>query len=391
MKNNITVFRQLLLLIPQNIFNHSVDTFSGNRYVKNFDCWSQFIANTYAQASGKDSLREIETGMKTHKPKWYHLGLSGIARSTISYANQNRNYKIYESLFYALLKQFRNINNGSKKKFKFKNPLHLLDSTTISLCLSTFEWAHYRRKKGGIKLHCLLDQRNGIPDFIVVTDAKQSDIKVAKNTQWPLSPDSIICFDKAYIDFKWLQTLNSKGVFFVTRAKNNIDYTVVGQLKIPENKKKKIIEDSEIKLNGICTSKKYTEKLRLIIYYDKDGDKTYEFITNNFKLSASTIANIYKARWDIETFFKWIKQNLKIKTFLGTTENAVLTQIWTAMIYYLLLSYLKFQTKYSYALSKLALIICETLFEVKSIIDFLSFKKLSDLKINTGQLSMDFG
>ena len=365
---NNTVFNQMLNLLPKDRFEVNADKYQANRYTKHFTAWGQLVVNLYAQASNKKSLRDTETGFRVHQGSWYHLGLENVARSTISYANANRNCALYEDTFYDLLSRCRDVT--PKHRFKFKNPLAALDATVIDLCLSMYPWAKFRKTKGALKIHSLLDYRGTIPSFLVVTDAKQHDVKVAKESSLPLSSDSILAVDKAYIDFQWLYDLFTRGVYFVTRAKDNMKYQVVGQHK--EIKNKAVISDEIIRLIGPLTSRKYPEDLRLVTYYDQKENKVLKFITNNFHLAAATIAAIYKARWEIEIFFRWIKQNLKIKTFLGTSRNAVLTQIWTAMIYYLLLAYIKYQTKYGYTLLYFTRVIREALFKRTDIIDLLN-------------------
>lgn len=278
-------------------------------------------------------------------------------------------------MFYNLLARCKNLT--PKHKFRFKNPLYTIDATTIDLCLSVFPWAKFRTTKGAIKMHCLYDHSGAMPTFLTVTDGKKHDVSVVKDHTFPLTPDSIVSVDKAYIDYNWLNSLNEQRVWFVTRAKTNIDYAVVGQHPISS---KKVLSDEIISLQGPQTKTKYSEELRLIRYYDEERQKTLTFLTNNFKLAATTIAQIYKSRWQIELFFKWIKQNLKIKSFLGTSKNAVLTQIWVAMCYYLLLTYIKYQTKYGYSLLQLSRVIREMLFERKALIDILTLK-LDRLKI----------
>lgn len=261
----------------------------------------------------------------------------------------------------------------------------------ISLCLSIFPWAKYRKMKGALKLHTLLDHSGCLPSFITITDGKCHDINVVKDKQYAfpvLLPDSIITIDRAYIDYKWLYSLTVGKVFFVTRIKRNIDYEVLGQQKVPKNRD--VISDQIIRLTGYRSKKNYPDKLRLIKYYDKETKKELIFLTNNFKLAARTIADLYKARWQIEIFFKWIKQNLKIKTFLGTSENAVMTQIWIAMIYYLLLSFLKFQTKYSYSMQEFARIIKELLMENISLFETLRLKYDHCKKIKEKNVQLAF-
>ena len=259
-----------------------------------------------------------------------------------------------------------------KHRFRFKNPLFTIDATTIDLCLSVFPWAKFRKTKGAIKMHCLYDHSGALPTFLTVTDGKRHDVRVAKERYLPLSPDSIISIDKAYIDYKWLYSLEEKGVWFVTRAKSNIDYAVTGQHQVSG---KGVLGDERISLQGPLTKTYYPKELRLIRYYDEERKKTLTFLTNNFNLAATTIAKIYKSRWQIELFFKWIKQNLKIKSFLGTSKNAVLAQIWIAMCYYMLLTYIKYQTKYGYSLLKLSRVIREMLFERTALIDILTLTK----------------
>jgi hypothetical protein len=364
-----TIFSELLKLCPRYHFDKAVEQYHGDRYVKTFTTWQQFMAILYSQITQKDSLRDIVTGLSAHATRWYHLGFSGIHKSTLSDANAKRDYLIFEGLFYHLLSRCKNLT--PKHKFRFKNPLYTIDASTIDLCLTVFPWAKFRTTKGAIKLHCLYDHSGALPTFLTVTDGKRHDVRVVKDNTFPLSPDSIVSVDKAYIDYTWLNSLDENGVWFVTRAKTNIDYVVVGQHPISG---KGVLSDECISLQGQLTKVKYSKELRLIKYYDEEREKTLTFLTNNFKLAATTIAQIYKSRWQIELFFKWIKQNLKIKSFLGTNKNAVLTQIWVAMCYYLLLTYIKYQTKYSFSLLQLSRVIREMLFERKALIDILTLK-----------------
>ncbi len=327
------------------------------------------MAILYSQIKQKDSLRDIVTGLSAHAARWYHLGITGIYKSTLCDANAKRDYRIFEGLFYHLLARCKDLT--PKHKFRFKNPLYTIDASTIDLCLSVFPWAKFRRTKGAIKLHCLYDHSGALPTFMTVTDGKRHDVRVVKDNTFPLLSDSIVSVDKAYIDYNWLKSLDEQGVWFVTRAKVNIDYAVVGQHLITS---KKVLSDERIILEGVLTRAKYPKDLRLIRYYDEERQKMLTFLTNNFKLAATTIAQIYKSRWQIELFFKWIKQNLKIKSFLGTSKNAVMTQIWIAMCYYLLLTYIKYQTKYSFSLLQLSRVVREMLFERKALIDILTLK-----------------
>jgi hypothetical protein len=384
-----TVLNELLQIVPRYKFDSLVSEYKNDRYVKYYTTWQQFITLLYAQIKGKDSLREIITSLNTHKTSWYHMGLKDIHRSTISDANRNRSYEVYEKLFYEILKKTKDIT--PKHKFRFDNPMYSIDATVINLCLSMFPWARYRKTKGALKLHYQYDHSGAIPSFMVVTDAKQHEAKVVKQEEFPLLADSIVSVDRGYIDYKWLNSLNKKRVFFVTRTKSNIKYEVIGQQEV--DGKKGLEFDQTIRLTGYYTNKEYPEQLRLVGYKDPKTDKELVFLTNNFKLSAFTITQIYKSRWQIELFFKWIKQNLKIKSFLGTNKNAVLSQIWVAMCYYLLLAYIKYQTKYGSSLTELTRIFSEAVFLKVSIIDLLSIHqnnlyKLHNLDKSEPQLTL---
>lgn len=365
-----TIFNQLLDLLPRNRFDQFVGQHKADKYIKKMSCWNQFSIMLYAQAKGKESLREIETSLNVQGNKLYHLGLRSIAKSTIAEANMKRPYQIYESLFYELLKLCKTLTPN--KSFDFNNPLKALDSTTITLCLKLFPWAKFSKTKGAIKLHCLFDIRDQIPEFIVHSEGRANDLAVAKKSNIVFSPDSINVFDRAYIDFKWLyDEIHKKKAYFVHRLKTNIKYHLMENYNVNE---KGVISDQRMVLMGCDTLENYPEDVRLVTYYDEETNKTYQFFTNNFDLSAATIAEIYKARWQIELFFKWIKQHLKIKTFFGTSKNAVLTQIWIAMIYYLLLSYIKKKTRFKASLLKLTWVLAEVLMDRAPLIDILDLK-----------------
>lgn len=372
-----TINKQFIDLIPRDKFFHFVEQYKGDKYAKGVTCWGQLNALLSGQAHGWNSLREIETGLLLHQTKLYHLGAKPICRSSLAYANEHRSYGIYESLFYELLSLCKD-KIGTKRRFRFKNKLYALDSTTIDLCLALFPWATFRQKKGAIKLHHLFAVKSQIPEFMVLSTGKEHDVKAAKELDFSAYLDSIIVFDRAYEDFKWWSELDKKGVYFVTRLQKNVKYRILGQQK--KSQKKGVLKDETIQLTGIDSDKKYEGKLRLVTYYDEKQDKTYQFVTNIFHLAAKTIADIYKARWDIEIFFKWLKQNLKIKTFLGTSKNAVLTQVWIVMIYYLLLTYIKYQTKYAGSLTVLTLVIGEMFYHRLSLIDLLSPKFMSRVR-----------
>ncbi len=366
-----TILNQLLDFIPKNKFDNFVGQHKADKYTKRLSCWQQLITLLYAQATGKDSLREIETWLSLHNNKWYHLWLETVARSTLSDANNKRPYQIYESLFYELLSECKHLWVWlGEKEFSFNNPLYSLDATVINLCLTVFPWAKYRKRKWALKLHVLLNNKTCIPEFIDWSPWKKHEIKIAQEKEYfGLEPESILTIDRWYVDFKWFNTLNSNGIYFVTRIKNNTNFWVLEKYPITENN---IISDEKVFLSINWKNEDYKEDVRIIRYYDKTKNKIYQYITNNFELSAKTIADIYKNRWEIELFFKWIKQNLKIKSFLWVSSNAVLTQIWIAMIYYLILCFIKFKARVKMSLLEFTRVIRELILERTSLISILN-------------------
>lgn len=366
MSQYTTVLNEMLNLLPRHQFDRLVKSQQSNRYVKRFNCWHQLVVMLYAQSAQKQSLRDIQQGLQANSARLYHLGLPAIKRSTLSDANSKRSSKVFEGLFYKLLDRCQDV--APKHRFKFKNPLHSLDATVVDLCLSVFPWAKFRWAKGGIKLHYDLNHNGMIPEFLRITPAQEHEITIAKQF-FTITPDSIYCFDKGYTDFDWFRRINDSKAFFVTRAKDNLNCRVIGQHA--EALKKGVVADELVELQGFYSNQDYPVPLRRIHYFDWETSKELIFLTNNMHLAAFTIAQIYKARWQIEIFFKWIKQNLKIKTFLGTSQNAVLTQIWIAMCYYLLLAFIKFQTNYKHSLFYLHRVIQETLLARCTLIELL--------------------
>ncbi len=383
-----TVFSQILQLICQSRFKKCVKRYSGDRYTKRFCCWQQLLVLLFAQAKGHTSLRDIEISLRSQHRKWYHLGLTNIARSTLADANANRKADIFRDVFYSLLEKCHEL--APKHKFRFENPLYTFDSTLINVCLSLYPWAKYRKRKGAFKIHTLFDHSGDLPSFLVLTDGDTHDINVAKNPKYgmpELSPDSILLVDRAYIDYRWLYSLTANGIFFVTRVKKNMNYTVTGQHETSQ--KNGIISDCHVMLHKYIRKLYYPDPLRLVTALDSITGEQITFMTNNFTLDASTIAELYKSRWQIEIFFKWIKQHLKIKSFLGTSKNAVMTQIWAAMIYYLLLSFIRFQTKCRHSLHELTRIIGELLLDSVHLVEFITIPLNSYLKIKRKQVQLN--
>lgn len=371
MPHNNTIFYQLFEFIPRHRFEKKVSELGADAYCKYFTAWKQFLTVFYSQVTGKDSLREIESGLISNSNKLYHLGLDTVARSTLGEAMNRRSSTIYEEVFNETLN--RTMSLAPKHKFKFDMPLYIFDSTLISLALSVYDWAYYRKKKGGIKLHFQLDHSGHLPCFMVMSEGKCHDMKQAKKS-FVIEPDSMYCFDRGYYDLRWHKHIDDEGAYFVTRSKSNADIVVTGQLGNP-NPDKGIISDETIEYCGAESRKKYPGKVRMVKFLDKKTNKEYIFITNNFKLAASTIAEIYHQRWSIETFFKWIKQNLKIKSFLGTSQNAVLTQIWIALIYYLIVSYLKFLSKVEFGITEISRRIRECLMDKRNLLELLGLTR----------------
>ncbi len=344
MAHGNTILRQLLDLVPREQFQGFVDLHQGDRYVKKLTCWQQFLILLYAQASEKISLRDIQTGLATFRDStWYHLGLQTASRSTLACANRDRPSAIYESTFFTLLGKCRECASGTASDFRFTEPLFALDSTTVDLCLSLFPWATFREEKGAIKLHTLFNVRSQIPECIVLTDAKRADVKELQALDLETMPQgSVLVMDRGYVDYAQLRRLQASGRFFVVRLKDNAQIVALERFPVQETG---VLADERIAFVLPEARKDYPEDLRLVTYADPETGKIYRFLTNHVLLSAKTIADIYRARWQIELFFRWIKQHLQIKTFLGTSKNAVLTQIWTAMIYYLLVLWIAFKAK----------------------------------------------
>ena len=291
--------------------------------------------------------------------------MNSVAKSSVARANNNRSYKIFQDLFYVLLEQCQAIT--PKRNFSFDNPLYSLDSTTIRLCLSLCDWAKYRHAKGAVKMHTLINNRTDIPEVVNISIGDVNDLTAARKLEMSIPLGSFLVFDRGYLDFKWWNTLHEKGIFFVTRPKKVTLFVVSGKYKEPGGR---ILADDRVWIGDILKAE-YLREMRRVKYLNDEGE-VYVYVTNNFVLSGEEIALIYRERWRIELFFKWIKQNLKIKSFLGTSKNAVMSQIWVAMTYYLILSYIKFQTKFDRSLLELTRMVEATLFTRRTLIDLLS-------------------
>jgi hypothetical protein len=333
-----TVFSQLLKLVPRHEFETLANRHHDGRKLRKMTRWSQFIAMTLAQLSGRSSLRDVVSNLSAQTAKLYHLGATIVSRSSLARVNEKQPYTLYEQLAGKLLIQCQ--GRAPRHGFRFKNKLYSLDASTIDLCLSVFPWAKFCTTKGAVKLHLGLDHDGMLPSFLSITDGKAHDITAARALRLPKG--SIVVMDRGYTDYAWYNQLNSQSIFFVTWLRKNACYRVTERRNVC--KSKGLSSDQTIQLTG-ARAGNCPISLRRIGYKDAETGIQYYFLTNNFDLAAATIAEIYKARWQIELFFKWLKQSLKIKSFLGTSRNAVMTQIWIAVCVYLLLAYLKFASQ----------------------------------------------
>jgi hypothetical protein len=348
---NVSCFAQVLSLVDRYDFAKAVRQNEAEKGAKGFKCWDQFVAMMFCQLGAANSLREITGGLATAMGKLVHLGMkSSPARSTLAYANEHRPWQLYQQVFESVLWRCRNLARKKKRKFRFKNPLRSLDATVINLCLEMYDWACFRRTKGAIKLHLLLDHRGYLPCWALVTDGRTHDVEPARSLSF--DPGTIVAMDRAYIDYAMLNSWTESEVYFVTRAKKNMAYEVEEFCDVPTNGN--VISDEVVRLTGVTTKKKYPGLLRLVTVWDKENEREIKLLSNIFRLAASTVGRIYRERWQIELFFKALKQNLKIKTFVGTSENAVQIQIWTALIAMLLLKFLQLRSSWKWSLSNLA-------------------------------------
>lgn len=341
MAHRNTVFAQLTTFLPKSFFQTVVGVLKGDFRVRRFPCWNQLCCLLYGQVTGSESLRDLETGFNAHRSSHYHMGVSDVHRSTLADANERRPWQIYMQLFYALLGKFKGLKRS--RVVRVANKIYTWDSTTIDLCLSTFDWARFRQTKGAIKLHVKYDHGHSIPTVFVVSDGKTHDLTVAR--RYRVEKNSVLLMDRAYTDSAFLQGVNEQGAFFVTRLKSKIRYRVLQRRRA--NRKHGVMSDQIIRLTGRKTRDTYPDTLRRIRYVNPKDGKVYLFLTNHFTWAATTIARLYQCRWQVELFFKWIKQHLKVKTFLGTSLNAVMTQICIAMIVFVLVALIKHRSQSS--------------------------------------------
>jgi transposase len=364
-----TIFSQIISFMPMYEFHKCVQRYNGNYKMRRFSCLDQYLCLAFAQLTYRESLRDIEVCLRTMHKKLYHMGIRGtIARTTLADANENRDWRIYADFAQVLIKQARRLYAKDAFGIELDNTVYALDSSTIDLCLSMFPWAQFRKNKAAIKLHTLIDLRGNIPTFIDITEGNVHDINVL-DILVP-EPGSFYIMDRGYIDFSRLYTMHQQKAFFVVRAKKNFQYQRL--YSCPIDKATGLKCDQTVILTGQKSSKEYSEKLRRIKYYDSETDKLFVFLTNNFSLPALMIAQLYKCRWQVELFFKWIKQHLRIKAFFGTSENAVKTQVWIAVSVYVLIAIIKKQLNVQHSLYTILQILSVTIFEKADILQALT-------------------
>jgi len=364
------VFSQVMDHLPMKEFRRCVDRYQGHHKVQSFSCLDQFLAMAFAQLTYRESLRDIEACLRAQQMKLYHMGIrSDVSRSTLAYANETRDWKIYADFAQVLISIARDLYAGDDFGVELKETVYALDSTTIDLCLSVFPWARFRKTKAAVKLHTLLDLRGSIPAFIRITDGKVHDVNILDEI-CP-EPGSFYVMDRGYLDFERLYVLAQCLAFFVTRSKSNFQFRRLYSHPIP--RRTGLQCDQTIVLTGFYSAKDYPDKMRRIRYFDSETEKDLTFLTNNFVLPSLTIAQLYKCRWQVELFFKWIKQHLRIKRFFGTSENAVKTQVWIAVSVYVLV-----------AIMKKRLVLEESLYTILQVLSVTIFEKMPILQALEG-------
>jgi hypothetical protein len=369
MNSGKTIFSQLMEFLPTYEFRQCVRRYRGNYKIKSFSCWDQFLCMAFAQLTYRESLRDIQACLRGNHQKLYHMGFRGkVSRNTLAHANQVRHWRIYADFAQILITQARSLYANEDFGVELKQTVYAFDATTIDLCLSLFPWAQFRQRKGAIKLHTLLDLRGSIPTLIFVTHGKVHEVNLLDELF--VEPGAIYILDRGYLDFARLYKIHQASAFFIIRAKSNFRFRRI--YSQPVDKSKGVQADQIIELHGFYVHKDYPERLRRIRYFDAEKNKRLIFLTNHFTLPAFTIAELFRCRWKIELFFKWIKQHLRIKAFYGTSENAVKTQIWIAISVYVLVAIVKKQLKLDLSLYTMLQILSVTLFEKTPLLQLLS-------------------
>ena len=373
MNHGKLVFAQLIDFVPIKKFRLCVKQYGGDHRVRNFTCWDQFLCMAFAQLTYRESLRDIEVCLRTKSKKLYHLGIRGtVARTTLSRANDRRDWRIYRDLAMVLIEQARALYAQDPLSVRLKRAVYALDSTTIDLCLSLFPWAKFRSTKAAVKLHTLIDLRGNIPSVIVISRGNMHDVNILDKIVFEAG--AIYIMDRVYLDYARLYRITQTSAFFVTRAKKNTQFQRIYSNKV--NRITGIIADQTITLTGVASCNDYPEKLRRIVFRDPTTNKRLVFLSNNFSLAPQTIADLYKSRWQIEIFFKWIEQHLRIKAFFGTSENAVRTQIWIAVSVYVLVAIVKKRLELEQSLHTILQILSLSTFEKNPI--FQLFRDVDD-------------
>lgn len=357
----VNLFSQVLSLIDRNVFNRIVKKYKSDKHSKGINSWTHMVSMIFMQMAGANSLRDINMGLRSATGNLQHMGVSRApSKSSLSYINKHRSYEVFRDMYFALLDQLEpSLQRRKLYARRLKRKIFIMDSSIIPLSLSLFDWAKFRTTKGAVKLHAVLDYDTGLPSYACLTDGKTHDATIAKQTVFP--SESVLVVDRAYVDFKWLYNLDSSGVYFVTRLKSNADVEVVETFLTDKNHDH-ILSDQDIKMTGFYTSKKYPDKLRIVKVDDEVNKQQLILLTNNLTWTADTISQLYKARWDIEVFFKHLKQLFRVKTFVGTSANAVRIQMWCSMIAILLVNYLKSKAKYKWHMSNLITFLRTNLF-----------------------------
>ena len=380
------VFSQLSEFLPQRVFDGIVEKYEGDKYVRHFSCWNQLLCMLFGQLTNRDSLRDLIITLEAHSKKSYHLGLGkSVTRSNLAKANENRNSKIFEEFAYHLIGIAR--NKRANEDFEIKGNIYAFDSSTIDLCLSVFWWAKFRKAKGGIKIHTLFDITTQIPAFIHITSASVNDMNAMDYITY--EEGAYYIFDRGYVDFSRLHTITQRKAYFVIRAKSSLKYRRIYSAKA--DKSTGVLCDQTGRLTGFYTAKDYPEKLRRVKYYDKESDRTFVFLTNNMEVTAVQVALLYKNRWQIELFFKWIKQHLKIKSFWGTSENAVRIQLYCAIIAYCLVAIVGEDLKTGRSTYEMLQVIGISLLDktpVNELLKRIDYKDVKELNYNQLSLSL---